>query len=202
MSGQRLTRDGRYISPEILVEVTQDDIDSGKRRNSHHCPNAEAVRRAVSKKFGEEVTGVMVDLQTIRFSVPSRRLRYVYLTPRPAQVLVIDFDQGNEPKPCAFKLRAGQVTYMGTTHLATVAKESLPHYATPEAQRERAERRKEAEASPPRKTAAQPARHRAQLTRSPNGNLQTVPGISGGRPPPVHKAANGRGFGLRRFGVY
>lgn len=195
-----ITKDGRYVSPRIVVRVTQEDIDFGKRRNSNHCPNAEAVRRAASEVLGETVTSVAVDLQTIRFSVPGRRLRYVYLTPRPAQTLVIDFDQGNEPKPVGFLLRSGQVTYMGSNHQATKAGE-IPYSATKEGIRELHKAKKEKEKTQPKATEGR-GRHKATLTHHPVDCITSIPGISGGRTPPIHKAAKNRGFGLRRFGAY
>ncbi len=46
----------------------------------------------------------MVDLQTIRFSDPTKRKRFVYLTPSVAQHNILKFDKGDQVKPFAFSL--------------------------------------------------------------------------------------------------
>lgn len=54
-----------------------------------------------------------VDLQSIRFSDPSRGLRYVYLTPRIAQEALILFDEGRPVPPFECRLaRASQIVAM------------------------------------------------------------------------------------------
>jgi hypothetical protein len=54
---------------------------------------------------------VQVDLQTIRFTDPKKPFRYAYLTPRIAQVFLIDFDEGRtDIEPFSFKLKRGMVT--------------------------------------------------------------------------------------------
>src|SRR5688572_22178065 len=75
-------------APRVIVNVTQEMIDRSMVKDSSHCMIAETVRAAVpSAQY------VAVDIQTIRFSDPKRRLRYTYLTPRIAQVPIVQFDQ-------------------------------------------------------------------------------------------------------------
>jgi hypothetical protein len=106
---QRPARYGVYKrlgSPQLIVRVEQHAIDHSIPRSSSHCMIAETIRRLLP-----DATGVAVDLSTIRWTDPRKALRYVYLTPREAQVALIDYDRGNSIQPFAFKLhRAVQVT--------------------------------------------------------------------------------------------
>ena len=82
-----------------VIPVTQDHIDSSIREDSSHCMLAEAIKDALPG-----VKRVSVDLATIRYT--HKRKRYVYLTPRPAQVALLEFDNGRPITP--FKLRLGK----------------------------------------------------------------------------------------------
>jgi hypothetical protein len=88
----------------LPVEVTEEVIADSIRRDSSHCMIAEAVRRAVPT-----ATFVAVDLQTIRFTDKENRRRYVFLTPRRAQELLVKFDQGERPEPFRVRLSNPQV---------------------------------------------------------------------------------------------
>src|SRR5437773_7361451 len=96
-------------SPRVIVKVTPDIIRQSVTADSSHCMIAEALRTAVPTAHQ-----IAVDVQTIRFSDPKRRLRYVYLTPRIAQVPLLQFDQGILPEPFEFWLRGAQVVRMAT----------------------------------------------------------------------------------------
>lgn len=98
----------RPRAPRVTVQVTKEIIEAAEKRDSSHCMIAEAVKSAVPG-----ATGVSVDLQTIRFTDPNRNLRYVYLTPRPAQVALVSFDQGIHTAPFSMVLRAAQVVRAG-----------------------------------------------------------------------------------------
>jgi hypothetical protein len=93
--------------PRVDVNVTKPIMDLSKGRNSSHCMIAEALRDA-----RPDAASISVDLQTIRFSLPNRRLRYTYLTPRIAQLALIKFDQGQMPEPFSFSLKGAHVTSM------------------------------------------------------------------------------------------
>lgn len=92
------------------IYVTQEMIDEAIRNNSGHCMVADAIKAAIP-----EARMVTVDLQTIRWSNPLKRLRYMVLTPRSVQVYIVNWDLGNKPAPFSFVLREAQVAYMGGT---------------------------------------------------------------------------------------
>lgn len=50
------------------------------------------------------LTHIVADLQAIRVTDPEKRIRFVWMTPRPAQLALIDFDDGKQPAPFEFKL--------------------------------------------------------------------------------------------------
>lgn len=99
---------GTPRSPRVMVAVTTEHIAEAVPRDSGHCMIAEAVKSAYPG-----AGRVSVDLQTIRFSDYSKGVRYTYLTPRVAQVALIQFDQGIRPEPIGFTLRQGLVTRAG-----------------------------------------------------------------------------------------
>lgn len=94
----------------IELNVTQEIINAAIPRDSGHCMFADAVRAALPF-----ATGVSVDLQTIRYSDPATRKRYVYLTPGVAQSMLVAFDQGEREKirPTRLRLsRPAQIVHM------------------------------------------------------------------------------------------
>lgn len=94
-------------SPRLLVEITQEHIDTSIPRDSGHCMIADAIHAVVP-----DATFIAVDLQTIRFSDPATGLRHIYLTPRRGQEALVKWDQGIKPQPFSFQLRGGQVRAM------------------------------------------------------------------------------------------
>jgi hypothetical protein len=84
----------RPPSPRLTIPVDEDRIDEAVRRDSRHCWIAEAISAVVP-----DMTAITVDLQTIRFTDPAKRLRYAYLTPRSCHIALIEFDQGERPAP-------------------------------------------------------------------------------------------------------
>lgn len=95
-------------SPQVTIEVNAEDIADAVKRDSSHCMIAKAVRVSVP-----DAQYISVDLQTIRFTNPVKGERYIYLTPRVAQKSIIEFDQGRQSAPFAFRLRAGQTVVSG-----------------------------------------------------------------------------------------
>lgn len=95
-------------APRIKLVITNEMIEDAIPRDSSHCLWAESVKVAVP-----DARHVSVDLQTIRFSNPVKGLRYTYLTPRIAQIALVQFDQGIRPEPQEVLLRNGQVTAAG-----------------------------------------------------------------------------------------
>lgn len=149
-------------SPRFTIEVTDEIIADGVERNSSHCVVAEAVKASYP-----DAKRVSVDLQTIRFSDYTKGLRYTYLTPRAAQVALVQFDQGIKPEPFKFQLRTGQVTKAGSgTGGFKRERESVPSKAK-------------------------------MKTETTGGGGGEVPTKVGGRTPPRAALGNRRSFGLR-----
>jgi hypothetical protein len=89
------------------VSVTLKNINDSIPANSSHCMIADAIKRSFP-----ESRNISVDIQTIRWSEPKKRQRYIFLTPARAQRAIIDFDEGKKPKAFRFYLRGGQVIAM------------------------------------------------------------------------------------------
>lgn len=94
----------------VLVKVTRKHIDEAMQKVSSHCMIAEAIKDAMP-----DAKNIAVDLQTIRYTDPKRKVRCVVLTPRLAQDKLVAFDQGDreELEPFQFKMRPTQVTASG-----------------------------------------------------------------------------------------
>src|SRR6266403_5193605 len=74
-------------------------------QNSSHCMIAESIKAAYPRaRF------ISVDISTIRFTDPDKGQRYTFLTPRRAQVALVQFDQGLKPTPFHLQLRKAHVT--------------------------------------------------------------------------------------------
>jgi hypothetical protein len=96
------------LGPRLTINVLAETINTAMRANSGHCMIAESIKLQVPM-----ARNVAVDISTIRFSDLEKGLRYVYLTPRPAQNAIVDFDEGTPPKPFSFKLQGAHVTRAG-----------------------------------------------------------------------------------------
>ena len=95
-------------APRVKLHITAEMIESAKTRDVNHCMIAEAVKAAYP-----DAKTVAVDIQTIRFSDLKKGYRYTYLTPRLAQVALVQWDRKIMPEPFEFQLRNGQVTRAG-----------------------------------------------------------------------------------------
>lgn len=91
-------------APVVKVVVTAEMIAAAKRKDSAHCMISDAIREAIPN-----AASVASDIQTIRFTDREKGLRYVYITPRMAQMELVRFDQGIESGAFAFQLRNGSV---------------------------------------------------------------------------------------------
>lgn len=94
-------------APQLKITVTAEHIEQAIPKDSSHCMIAEAI-----KASHPEFRQIAVDLATIRFSDPTAGKRYIYLTPRTAQVALLDFDRARKPDPFEFTVRAAQVVPM------------------------------------------------------------------------------------------
>lgn len=173
-------------TPRVTIPVTREIIERSEQRDSSHCMIAEAIRRAVPG-----ASAIAVDLQSIRWSDPVLRLRYVYMTPPHCQIALVAFDQGIHTDPFSFTLSRAQVLPMG-----------------PPGEREARRQRAIARGAPAKQTP--PA-----MPPSPTGGVpgatkvfvaghgaNQVPSIVGGKAPPTGALTNTVYKGKRRaFGV-
>lgn len=162
----------------VRIEVTKDQIDFAIPRDSSHCMIADAVKSAVPL-----ATHVSVDLQTIRFSRPDLRKRFTFLTPRIAQLALVNWDAGNKPDPFHFYLRQPHTTNMSDKPFRAVISE--------EEKKAKSESMKE----------HQQQRRKLQATLKP----YNITGVEGGQTPPLQPSKDDpkvphtrrRRFGLR-----
>lgn len=156
-------------APQLKVNVTKDCIDNGTERNSNHCMIAEAVKNA-----RPNLSHVCVDIQTIRATNRKLGERYIWLTPKSAQQLIVDFDRGKRPTPFSVTLNAGQTVEVAT--MTAAHKEKKRAYAAAAAKKNR----------------------KARLIKNGRGN--SIPHIHGGAQPP-RSVGSRRSFGLRTLNV-
>lgn len=173
-------------TPRVTVPVTREIIERAERRDSSHCMIAEAIREAVPG-----ATAIAVDLQSIRWSDPVLRLRYVYMTPSVCQVVLVSFDQGIHTNPFSFTLSRAQILPMG-----------------PPGEREARRQRAIARGAPAKQTP--PAMPPAAGGGAPGSTrvfvsgtgANQVPHVVGGKAPPTGALTNTVYKGKRRaFGV-
>lgn len=93
--------------PRLKIEISQEIIDTGFRKDSRHCVIAEAIRAQVPNAIN-----ITVDLQTIRWSDREKGLRYTFLTPRPAQQALVYYDRGIRIRSFSFSLRGATIVPM------------------------------------------------------------------------------------------
>lgn len=82
----------------MKIPVTTEQITTAKQRDSRHCMIADAIRERLKASY------ISVDIQAIKFSVPDKDTRFVYLTPPEVQRAIIAFDAGRPIKPFSFCL--------------------------------------------------------------------------------------------------
>ncbi len=95
--GEVKRRPHRGTGRRLDIRVEEDVITASMQRDSSHCMIADAIRAHIP-----DAAGVMVDLQTIRFTDTKKGLRYTWLTPPMAQKALINFDQGLPVDPFEF----------------------------------------------------------------------------------------------------
>jgi len=106
----------RHIStPRFVISISQERIADAVQRDSSHCMIAEAIKEAKP-----EYSSIDVALDSIRFTDKAKNLRYIYLTPREAQVGLINFDRGVMPKPFSFLLTRAVVVTRSSRRPKTV----------------------------------------------------------------------------------
>jgi hypothetical protein len=93
--------------PKSKIHVSDEIIAKACQGNKRYCMIAEAIRTQV-----KGATAISVDLMTIRYSNLEKGLRYIFHTPRTAQIALMNFDGGNPISPFSFRLRGGQIVTM------------------------------------------------------------------------------------------
>lgn len=105
------------VARKLDVEITQEVIDNACVRDSSHCMIADAIKAANPK-----LRHVSVDLQSIRFTDPDKKARFLYLTPPLAQLALLAFDQGEVVEPFQVRVtRPAKITYARKTEVAVDA---------------------------------------------------------------------------------
>src|SRR5882762_10870948 len=93
----------------MKIKVSEKQIKTAIKKNSHHCMIADAIKAAVP-----DAKYIRVDLQSIRFSNLKKGLRYKFFTPPLAQHELINFDQGNKVEPFTINLvKAAELKKVG-----------------------------------------------------------------------------------------
>jgi hypothetical protein len=95
------------IVPRVKFQVTAEHIKSACKENSRHCMIADAILAHLPG-----VRNISVDMMNIRWSDPATGWRYIYMTPKPAQFALVDFDMGLPIEPFSFQVRSGFATPM------------------------------------------------------------------------------------------
>lgn len=170
----------------IKLEITQEMIDFAVPRDSSHCMFAEAIKVAIP-----DATHISVDTQTIRLTRPKYGKRYIYLTPRVAQLAIIQWDMGQKPEPFEAVIRQPQTTFAGsrqaTAELMKAAGLSNPKQLTEDHKQKIKD------------GIAKANRTKKKLIANVSG---TVPRVEGGEPPPLAKTKDNVPFARRRaFGL-
>lgn len=80
-----------------VVEITQNHIDTAIPKDSSHCMISDALKESIPG-----ATRISTDLATIRYSKDGKR--YIFATPRIAQIALLQFDEGVKMKPFRFRL--------------------------------------------------------------------------------------------------
>ena len=83
----------KHSSPTLNVRISDENYDRAVESKSGGCLIADAI-----KEQFPELTGVTVDMATVRATDRKVGRRYTWLTPNSAQHLLLSFDQG-WPKP-------------------------------------------------------------------------------------------------------
>jgi hypothetical protein len=87
-------------APRLQVQIAQAQWDKAVRSNSGGCLIADAIASQYP-----HLSAVTVDMATIRASDRAKGERYTWLTPGPAQHLLLSFDQGWTQAAESFQLR-------------------------------------------------------------------------------------------------
>lgn len=175
------------------IAVTKDEILGAIRSNSHLCMIAEAIKRQVPN-----ATGVIVDLQSVRFSDRKRGVRIVCDTPRDCQEALVKFDRGFPCEPFTFNLSSKQVTNL-PKRVRKLDAEGKPISKTVTRSRRLSTGETVVRQERQPVYAESVSRGRKVHTNNRADASRIGDHTSGGLPPPVAKLSAQRVFGLRAF---
>lgn len=82
----------------MKITVSRSHIESARRKDSHHCMIADAIKEQLNVQY------ISVDTQAIKFSDPKTGMRVTFLTPPAAQNSILRWDRGIEVQPFVFNL--------------------------------------------------------------------------------------------------
>lgn len=91
-------------APQLDFAVTAEMIENAIPQDSSHCMIADGLKTAIP-----HARQVAVDLAAIRYTDSRNGRRYIYLTPAPAQIALLRFDNGEKPGPFQVKMHAAQI---------------------------------------------------------------------------------------------
>lgn len=83
----------------MKIKIDQKKIDNSIKKDSHHCMIADAIHEAIPN-----AQYILVDTQSIRYSIKGDNKRYCHLTPLTAQRNIIKWDRGEKVEPFEFTL--------------------------------------------------------------------------------------------------
>lgn len=185
-------------APSLKIKVTEHHIATAIPENSNHCMIADAVSDAFHARFKRKPYAVSVDLQMIRFTDKEKGERYLYLTPAVAQIALLEFDAGQQPKAFNFRLNGEYGSHVRPVGKPWGNKSKKQEKKGDADSRRRAVSRKAA--SKGGKSAQKQLRDIAKRARMipEEGHPQSTPRIVGGPAPPLAQLGNKRSGPLRK----
>src|SRR5258708_3563071 len=91
--------------PRMKLTVTSANIEESIRNDANHCMIASALKEKIPT-----ARWVLVDAQSIRWTDRVAGMKFVCLTPKPAQRALLAFDKGEDVAPFHFTMPAPQTT--------------------------------------------------------------------------------------------
>lgn len=164
----------KFRSPRMDLHITAEQYEAAKQSSSGGCLIADAI-----KKQYPHLSGITVDMATIRASDRKKGIRYVYLTPPDAQQTLLFFDQGwRQPVEEVTVQRAVKVIpIIASTKQANARKEKLAELTAKKESGESLSKSEKASLTRLRNAKTRPtARGKAQVNEK-----GTV--VNGGNPP-------------------
>jgi hypothetical protein len=177
----------KFTSPTLALDITDANRQQAIESHSGGCLIADAIKRQYP-----HLTGITVDMATVRASDRAKGERYVYLTPPAAQHVLLAFDQGwRVPTESVVIKRAVQVTPIKARSRAVKAtrQERLAELEALEAEGAPMTRQEKAALTRVRKVVDRPTTEGKPEVKVVDGGSNHGVVVRGGRPPvqgPAH----------------